>query len=114
MDASNIATIASGIVAGLIGLAYALQKLLLNWKSNNTETSIMSMMHVELQRMSTQNTNLAKEVGTLQLQIISLSNSLTELTMENQVLKTEINRLNVEISRLHSIMEKENSNDGTS
>lgn len=94
---------AAGVV-GLTALAIGVQSILKNWKSANTESSLLKMMHEELERMSTQNTTLSQEIGKLQTELINLSSQLTTLTLENRKLQTEVSSLNSEISRLHGIM----------
>lgn len=100
INASSVAQLAGGLVAALLIIAYSLQNLLKNWKSNNTETSLMNIMHDELNRMAKQNSDLSKEIGNLQTQIIELSGNLTKLTVDNKNLTEEIHRLNYKIESL--------------
>jgi peptidoglycan hydrolase CwlO-like protein len=95
--------ISTGFLA-LVGVAVGLQLLLKTWSSNNKEASLVTMMHGELERMSSQNSLLSLEVGKLQVELVKLSQQLTELTLENQKLQTEINNLNNEIIRLHGVI----------
>ena len=95
--------IAAGIVA-LTAIALGVQNLVKGWKSTNAESSLLKMMHEELERMSTQNTTLSQEIGKLQMELINLSTQLTTLTLENRKLQAEVSSLNSEISRLHGIM----------
>lgn len=92
------------VIAGFGALTFGIQALVKNWKSSATESSLLKMMHEELERMSTQNTALSHEIGKLQGELVNLSNQLSTLTMENQKLQTEVASLNKEISRLHSLM----------
>ena len=106
---TNITEWFSTVVLALAGLAVGLQLLVKHFKSNNTESALLTMMHTELERMSSQNSVLSQEVGKLQIEIVKLSTQLTELTLENQKLQAEINNLNREIIRLHGfITQKEN------
>ena len=92
------------VIAGLGALTFGIQALVKNWKSSATESSLLKMMHEELERMSAQNTALSHEIGKLQGELVTLSNQLSTLTMENQKLQVEVASLNKEISRLHSLM----------
>jgi peptidoglycan hydrolase CwlO-like protein len=92
------------VIAGLGALTFGIQALVKNWKISGTETSLLKMMHEELERMSTQNTALSYEIGKLQGELVTLSNQLSCLTQENQKLQIEVASLNNEISRLHSLM----------
>lgn len=100
IDTSSVAGIfVSGILA-LVALALGLQKLLKNWKITDVESSIITLMHAELERMSTQNTTLATELNKLQIELISLNKELNNLTLDNQRLHTEVVALTKEVSRL--------------
>ncbi len=104
IDPGNLAQLAAAAVAALSVIAFGIQNLLKNWKTNNSESSLLKMMHEELERMSTQNSTLSKEIGKLQVELIKLSAELTTLTRENQKLQSEVSNLNEEIIRLHGIM----------
>lgn len=104
IDATYIAQLAAAAVIALTAVAVGLQTLLKNWKTTNAESSLLKMMHEELERMSTQNATLSQEIGKLQLELIKLSAQLTTLTIENQKLQAEVSNLNAEIARLHGIM----------
>lgn len=95
--------ISTGFLA-VIGIAIGIQLLIKNWKSNNTESALLSMMHDELERMSAQNSLLSQEVGKLQLELVKLSSQLTELNAENQKLQMQVASLNKEIVRLHGFI----------
>lgn len=103
-DTGFIAQISAGVVVALTAIAVGLQTILKNWKANSTESSVLKMMHDELERMSTQNITLSAEIGKLQLELVTLSKQLTTLTIENQKLQTEVSNLNAEIARLHGII----------
>jgi|APGre2960657373_1045057.scaffolds.fasta_scaffold00711_12 peptidoglycan hydrolase CwlO-like protein len=92
------------ITVGLGAIMYGIQSLLKNWKIHKTESSLLKMMHEELERMSSQNTTLSYEIGKLQGELVTLSTQLSGLTKENQKLQVEVASLNNEISRLHSLM----------
>ena len=107
MESTIPSTISEWISTGflaLVGIAVGLQLLFKTWNSNNKESALLSMMHDELERMSSQNSLLSLEVGKLQIELVKLSQQLTELTLENQKLQTEINNLNKEIIRLHGFI----------
>jgi hypothetical protein len=88
----------------LTSVAIGIQLLIKNWKSTNTESALLKMMHEELERMSTQNGTLSQEIGKLQIELVKLSTQLTTLTIENQKLQAEVGNLNIEIIRLHGFI----------
>jgi len=94
---------------GLTSLVIGFQLLLKNFASNRTESALLKMMHDELERMSSQNSTLSKEIGKLQLELIKLSTQLTTLTIENQKLQSEVSNLNKEIIRLHGFISERGS-----
>lgn len=106
IDTSIIAEYAGGISAGLLGTAFLLQKLLLGWKTDKTEVSVISLLHAELERMSSQNTNLSLELGTLQKDLIELNKELRKLSSENQRLHGEVTALTMEVGRLQTLINK--------
>lgn len=85
------------------------QKLLKDWRSTNAETSIITLMHTELERMSEQNTSLSLELGRLHTEVIALSKELQKLTLENQRLQTEVIALTNEISELKTLTRKDHN-----
>jgi predicted nucleic acid-binding Zn-ribbon protein len=94
----TISLIALAVVAFSVGL----QKLLKEWKSNNAETSVITLMHTELERLSEQNGLLSKELNRLQQEMIVLNTQLSQLCIENQRLQTEVVALTEEISKLRA------------
>jgi len=103
-DSSLIAQIAIGIVVGLAGVSLGLKKLLKGWKETSAESSLISIMHVEIERMAAQNSLLASELNKLQLEIITLTRELHNLTVENQKLNTEISQLREQIVTLKTLL----------
>jgi len=93
--------IAIAVMAVFIGA----QKILKNWRSTEAETSIITLMHTELERMSEQNTKLSLELGRLHSEIIALNNELQKLTAENQHLRTEVSALTQEVSKFKRLSE---------
>ena len=104
IDATWIAEAAAAIVAGLIFLAFALQKMFKQWKETSAESSVVGLMHTELERMSKQNTTLSEELGKLQIEIINLNQQLRTLTLENQRLHSEVVSLTTEVNMLQSVL----------
>jgi predicted nuclease with TOPRIM domain len=99
----SVGLIALAVIAVFIGV----QKILKDWKSTSAETNIITLMHAELDRMSTQNTALSTELGRLHTEIISLGQELQKLTVENQRLQLEVIALTDEISELKTLTQKE-------
>lgn len=91
--------IALAVMAVFIGA----QKILKNWRSTEAETSIITLMHAELERMSEQNTKLSVELGRLHSEIIALNGELQKLTLENQNLRTEVCALTQEVSHFKQL-----------
>lgn len=103
---NSVPEMAAAMVVALIAIAFGLQKLFKSWKETNTESSIMSIMHTELERMARQNTTLSKELNKLQLEIVALNTELRKLTVENQRLHSEVQALTGEVSRLQLMLTK--------
>lgn len=94
-----ISLVAIAITAVFIGV----QKMLKNWQSTEAETSIISLMHSELERMSQQNTKLSIELGRLHSEVIALNSELQKLTVENQHLQAEVAALTQEVIRFKQL-----------
>jgi len=104
----------SGALAtGLIALAFGIQRLLKGWKETSAESSVLSMMHSELERMSQHNTVLSEELNKLQIELVTLNKELYKLTLENQRLHTEVASLTDEINRLKSHLPLKGVSHGT-
>ena len=80
----SIAELSGGLAVAFMAVAFGLQKLLKSWKETNTETSIMKIMHSEIERMNQQNTTLVVELNKLQLELVTLNKELFNLSVENQ------------------------------
>lgn len=109
-DSTSIAEATGLVVTALIFLAFSLQKMFKQWKESSTESSVLSLMHTELERMSKQNTILSQELGKLQVEILTLNSQLRFLTNENQRLHSEIVTLTSEVTRLQSFIAEYNNN----
>jgi predicted nuclease with TOPRIM domain len=86
------------VALAVMGVFIGAQKILKNWRSTEAETSIITLMHTELERMSEQNTKLSIELGRLHSEVIALNTELQKLTVENQRLQTEVCALTQEVS----------------
>ena len=98
-------------VLGMLALAVitvfiGVKKLLKGWQSDSAETSIIKLMHTELERLSKQNTELSIELGRLHTEVIALNKQLQQLTVENQLLQNEVISLTREVSRLQTVLHK--------
>lgn len=105
-ETTLIAQTAGLIAAGLIGLIFGIQRLLKGWKETSTESSIISLMHEELTRMSTHNKTLAEELSKFQIEVLKLNKQLNDLTVENQRLHNEVVSLTKEVARLQGVIEE--------
>jgi predicted nuclease with TOPRIM domain len=65
-------------------------------------------MHLELERMSEQNTKLSEELNNLQISVIDLNKQLRIITLENQRLHEEVTNLTGEVTRLQALLKDEN------
>lgn len=110
---NSIPEIAAAMVVALIAIAFGLQKLFKSWKETNTESSVMTIMHTELERMARQNATLSKELNKLQLEIVDLNRELRKLTVENQRLHSEVQALTGEVTRLQFMLTKYQSQGDT-
>jgi predicted nuclease with TOPRIM domain len=90
------------VALAVIAFSVGIQKLLRDWKSTNAETSVITLMHTELERMSEQNVLLSKELNRLQQEMIVLNNQLAQLCVENQQLQSEVVALTNEVSRFRT------------
>lgn len=101
----SLGVVALAVIAVFVGS----QKLLKEWRSTKAETNIITLMHVELERMSKQNTALSVELGRLHDEVIALNQELQKLTIENQRLQTEVIALTDEVSSLKLFARKDNN-----
>lgn len=106
---NSISEYAAMIAFGLVGLVMGLQKVLKGWKSTSAETSVITLMHEELERMSTQNKTLSTELASLQVEIMNLNKELRTLATENQKLHTEVSILTSEVTRLRGLLNTQDS-----
>jgi peptidoglycan hydrolase CwlO-like protein len=88
----------------IIAVVVGYKKIFKDWKIDSTETSIITIMHKELERMSLQNIALSNEIGKLHQQIITLNKQLQDLSIENQRLQAEIIALTNKVSELKASM----------
>lgn len=110
-DAPKIAEFATAISVGLVGLVFGLQKVVKGWKETSAETSVIKMIHDELERMSAQNKILTTELSKLQVEVVNLNRELRALTDENQKLHSEVATLTNEVTRLQKLLNGGNSPD---
>lgn len=108
LSAGDIAQATTLIAVAILSAVFILQKVLKGFKDTATESNIITLMHAELQRMSTQNTLLATELNKLQLEIITLNKELGNLSAENQKLHKEVSSLTAEVGRLQKVLAQNN------
>ena len=104
-----VGMVAVAVIAVIVGS----QKLLKDWKSSSVESSVINLMHSELERMSAQNTALSLELGRLHKEVIALNKHLQKLTLENQSLQSEVITLTKEVARFQSVLHKGDLNVST-
>lgn len=98
-----LGAVALAVMVAFIGI----QKIMKDWNSTATETSIITLMHTELERMSEQNTALSNELGRLHIEVIALNRELQKLSVENQRLQTEVIALTNEVSTFRLLSRKD-------
>lgn len=108
INSYSIIEVSAMVALAVITVFVGLQKILKDWKTTNAETSIITLMHTELERMSEQNTSLSIELGRLHTEVIALNRELQKLTLENQRLQTEVVALTSEVSSLKVLAQGEN------
>ena len=108
ISSDNLIQLITVMGLAVIGTFIAIQKILKDWKSTSAETSIITLMHTELERMSEQNTALSLELGRLHSEIMNLNKELQKLTVENQRLQLEVIALTNEVSLFKELTRKEN------
>lgn len=99
IDNHSVIQTVSLVALAVIAFSVGIQKLLKDWKSTGAETSVITLMHTELERMSQQNGILATELNRLQQEMIILNNQLSQLCIENQQLQTEVVALTEEVNK---------------
>jgi len=99
IDNHSVIQTVSLVALAVVAFSVGIQKLLKDWKSTGAETSIISLMHTELERMSEQNGLLATELNRLQQEMILLNSQLAQLCLENQQLQTEVVALTEEVNK---------------
>lgn len=100
VDVENHSLVQTISVAGMAIVAFSvgIQKLLKEWRSTEAETSVIKMMHEELERMGTQNSRLTEELTKLQNEIVELNSQLTKLNIENNKLQQDVAALTIELN----------------
>lgn len=110
IDTSMLIQYAGVIGPALVAAVFLLQKFYTSFKATSTESSIITLMHTELERMAEQNSKLSTEIGKLQEEMIRLNKQLRALTEENQKLHTQVVSLTNELARLQDILHKGGTN----
>jgi chromosome segregation ATPase len=103
-ESMSLSEVFAGLVVGILAIAFGWQKFYNGWKSGEAESSVITIMHEELERMGKQNTLLATELNKLQVEIVTLNRELYKLNLENQRLHTEVVALTTEVSRLQTLL----------
>lgn len=100
VDVENHSLVQTISVVGMAIVAFSvgIQKLLKEWRSTEAETSVIKMMHEELERMGTQNSRLTEELTKLQNEIVELNSQLTKLNIENNKLQQDVAALTTELN----------------
>ena len=102
IDIESITKLSAAAVVGIVSVALGFQQIVKKWGSTAAETSVLTLLHTELERLSVQNSLLAGYVNTLQLDANKLTMELGKLQLENQYLHSEITTLTSEIVKLRT------------
>jgi hypothetical protein len=94
----------AAVAAGIVGVVIGIQTIMKGWKESRTESSIITLMHTELERMSSQNILLSSELNKLQIEIIHLNKEIRDLSVENQKLYREVASITSEVSLLREVI----------
>lgn len=105
-----LSTVALAIIAVVIGY----KKLVKGIAGDNAETSVITVMHAELERMNKQNTALSNEIGRLHKQMIELNKQLQDLNIENRRLQSEVVALTAQVTQFTNSVAIRGKQDATS
>lgn len=114
IDTDGLFQTLGAIALAIIFVMLGYQKISKEWRSDNIENSIITVMHKELERMSQQNTALSTEIGRLHQQILNLNKQIQELSVENQRLQTEVIALTNEVVEFKASMAMKGKEHATS
>lgn len=109
VDWESLAKLAGAITAGLVTFALGIQQAMKRWLSTSAETSVLSLLHEELERLAEQNSKLSEYVNKLQLEATRINLELGKLQLENQKLHAEVVSLTREVMRLRSALSVRNA-----
>lgn len=85
-NAQAVGAAVGGLATGILAMAAVFQKAKKSYVSNDAETSVIQLLHTEVERLAAQNLTLARHLYDMQSQII-------QLRTENQGLESQIVRL---------------------
>lgn len=102
----SVVQVLGSVALAVIVVFVGVQKLLKDWRTTSAESSVIGLMHTELERMAQQNTSLSLELGRLHDEVINLNHQLQKLTVENQCLQNEVIALTREVTRLQLVLHK--------
>jgi peptidoglycan hydrolase CwlO-like protein len=102
-DNQGVLQTISLLSVALIALVMGIQKLIRDWRTTKAESDIISIMHKEIERMSSQNTTLSIELGKLQQEILELNKQISKLNIENNKLREEIESLTLELDNFKKL-----------
>jgi len=87
---NSVGEIVGAMGIGIVTLALGAQQIIKRWKTTNSETTVLTLLHSELERMATQNKLLSSYVNALQLEAVKINAELGKLQVENQKLHREV------------------------
>lgn len=111
VEPQDIAQIAVGGVLSLMALAYGIQKFFKGWREEDATGKVVTLLRTEIDRLSKQNAEIAKELNRFQTEIIGLNKSLIEMSRENARLHAEVKSLTEQITSLQSLLDRRRKTD---
>jgi peptidoglycan hydrolase CwlO-like protein len=105
----RLVEVLGGLALAILVAFIGIQKIIKDWRSTSAETTIITLMQSELERLNQQNTTLSVEIGRLHNEIITLNKELQNLALENQRLQAEVIALTNEVSSLRKLAGKDSN-----
>ncbi len=97
---TNYSQLIPAIILGIGGMILGVQQLVKKFKATDAETSILGLLHSELESLAAQNKLLSSYVHQLQLEAVKINCELGKMQVENRKLHAEVICLTREITSL--------------
>lgn len=97
---------AAVLTAALVGIAVGLQRVVKSWKSTDAETTLVTLLHKELERLSKQNTSLSEQFAENQQKLVEISNAFTDSLKDKRELEVKITELQEQLKETNVRLEQ--------